>query len=169
MNVLTPGERAALRQSVGKKFDDATPMAQASFCKALTKEVKDCGLSEKERDALFASLCMRTLWRDEEISHNHRKIRFEEGLGQLRLESSKSTENGLSVLPNIKIPDMKKLIIQIGHYAKRMHNMHPDILPDFEKLARDLINWDDRTHSVRWQWLAAIYQIKEIKANKEDN
>ena len=159
---LSAGERSALKRSAGVMMNSAGMQSIEAFYRALRQS---CG-SYAEKP-WFAALCMQCLWREEE----HPQIKpFPEILRTVyqNPDATDSTRKRCTNYLDLSWSDDGFLLGKICGLVRKMRAVDASIMPDFEKLADDLANWNHTERFVQRRWLSIICAGRNEQEKKEE-
>lgn len=161
---LSADEKSALKRSAGTMMNGASMRAIEGFYRALTDHCKSF-----EEPAWFAALSLQCLWHEEE------KTTIKELPEILKItyndpEATDTTRKHCTDFLDINWSEDGFLLGKICNLVRKHHSKHPEIMPDFEKLADDLTSWNHATHFVQRKWLNTICStIKDqVKTEEEE-
>lgn len=159
---LDRGELVDLRRSIGNPFG-ANVAAAAAFYKAICFSPS----SKRERDIWFACMCMESLWRPGEA-----RIRrpFTNILHQMYFDANDngndSMKHRIRGLMDTPYDERGFLIGKFANFVRQWKAKNPSIIPDFNALAYDLLQWNK--NGVREYWINQIFfDYKSVK--KQNN
>ncbi|MEG0766327.1 MAG: type I-E CRISPR-associated protein Cse2/CasB [Clostridia bacterium] len=153
IDLLTNGDRAALKRCVGKTLNDADGTALTAFYKA-----RPCGMPVWQENRAFAALCMDSLWRAEQRPI---ALPMEECLK--RLEGSDSFQRRVCALLDTRWSDEDGyLLVKIARLVRMIRHADMPMMPQIEQLFADLLYWNAENRTVQKRWARTLYnQIKE--------
>ena len=147
---LSTGDRSILRRNAGKMFGEDM-RAMEAFYRAVGPE----RLSNES--VCFAALCMECLWRQED---RPRRRPFEEMLRE-RYQNSKTTDSmKRRMMAFLDTPWSQDgfLLGKICSIVRMLRAEDARTMPDFERLADDLTNWNLPDRQVQQRWVHTICQ-----------
>ncbi len=156
---LSAGERSSLRRCAGNMMGD-NMQSIAAFYKAL---LQNCRPSQEK--AWYAAMCMESLWRDEE----HRVRPLEEMLRSIYQdpESSESSRERCIAFMDLTWGDDGFLLGKICNLVRKMRSADASVMPDFDKLAGDLSQWNSPDKYIQRRWMKTICLRFKEKENNE--
>ena len=154
-NVLPSGERAALRRSAGKRYENAGGMAIASFMRIMSR-----GVQVYEEDIWFAVVCCSCIWqKPKQGAPFERALKVLEGDGIKRRLASILDENwNEDSLLYLKLYRLMKMLERKG------------VCPDFNQLLSDLLAWNHPERYVQKRWAREYFGGADLNNdnNKEE-
>lgn len=148
---LNKGERTALKRAAGTLALNASAMR--AFYKADT--CRDARWEEQR----YAAMCMACLWNEQE---NPPELSMQECLARMCWDDNNELQEAMAkrVEALLETRWSKEDDYLIGKLLNlvRMMKAKGDFRPDFEKLARDLWNWNGEDRRVQREWLKTIYR-----------
>ena len=162
---LSAGERSALKKNAGVMMDASGTQMEAieAFYRALTQR---CG--SYSEGAWFAALCMQCLWREKD----HPQIIPFPKILQAIYQNPKATDSARKRCINyldLSWSNDGFLLGKIFCLVRKMRADNASIMPDFEKLADDLANWNHWERYVQRRWLNIICNNEQEKKEEEQN
>lgn len=150
---LDTGDRSELKRCVGTMLG-GNMVATEAFYRALLKQP----FIETE-DRIFAAMCMECMWHAEDV---HATYPIEEMLRRIYWASTTtpSTQKKIVSLLDIAWGKDGFLLGKLTALVKRMRAEDGSIMPDFEKLAEDLVHWNSAQHYVQRRWIRTICLAK---------
>ena len=152
---LSAGERCALKRCAG----DMTGSMQA--WRAFYHAIGYCTLTTEKERIYFAVLCMECLWKEEELlkAQEQGTIQpFEQILYNIYMDKNTTESRRRKLTDFLDIPWREDgfLLGKLCSWARFIKAQVPGIIPDFQKLAKDLKNWNDPKKSVQKNWVQTI-------------
>lgn len=159
--VLSSGERSALRRCAGQMMGSSVQAMQA-FYHALS--VYD--LPRYKEECYFAAMCMECLWRE---ADHPQKVAFEEMLSQIynHPDASDSMKRRTVMYMDLAWGEDGFLLGKICSLVKIMRAKDSNVMPDFERMAEDLCNWNNNSRFVQRKWVKTICVPKSQKQSVE--
>lgn len=146
------------RRSAGKMINDC-PSAMPVFYRILPSNI-----SEWDENKFFFAICLSCLYED-----HGRAIPFETML-KMSLNDEDSREAMERRIDSMMTADWNDkdgiLALKMMRILKVLEKKLPDVKPDFDKLYKDLKNWNHPDHYVQRSWARSIYYNPE---KKEEN
>lgn len=158
---LDTGDRSVLRRCAGEMMG-GNMLAIEAYYHALVTYPR----WEEDNEKYFASICMECLWRPEDV---HARLPMEELLGRMYRSKDVTPSTQKRIVSMLDIPWGKDgyLLGKLCGMARRMRADDGSVMPDFEKLADDLRNWNHPEHYVQRKWIKAICSMN--KKEEENN
>ena len=155
---LDSGARNALKRCAGSMLGDDMKAIEA-FWRAAGSVPKGC------ESAWFACLCMQCLWKPEAVT---RIQPYEECLRNWYRDTETSDSLKSRVISLLDIPWGPDgfLLGKLCNFARRMRAADASAMPDFSKLADDLMNWNSSDHWVQRRWIRTICGNRKDDANQ---
>ena len=155
---LSTGERSELKRNAGKKFGDDM-RAMEVFYRACTYG----GMSAKREEICFSMACLECMWRAED---HPTVISMEELLCKWYNdpETSNSGQRRIVSLMDIEWGEDGYLLGKLHNVICICKSKWPDIMPDFEALANDLMQWNSGERYVQRRWLRTICMRVNIES-----
>lgn len=150
--VLTAGERAALRRFAGVMMDRSDTDAWMAYYKALRG-------NGREDAYTFAALCMQMLWRKSDeptIRPMEEILRDMIGVREKDAENESLLKRTRGALDTAWADD-GFLLGKICNIVRIIRSAHPEWMPDFWMLARELRGWNSEKRWVQRKWVGAIF------------
>ena len=147
---LDTGDRTVLRRCAGEMMGGNMTAIEAYY-HALNTYPKWDG----ENEIFFAAMCMECLWRADDVRS---RLPMEEMLRQMynHRDATPSTKKRIISMLDIPWGNDGFLLGKLCSMARRMRADNGGLMPDFEKLADDLRNWNHPDHFVQRRWIKVI-------------
>jgi CRISPR system Cascade subunit CasB len=161
LELLSAGERAALKRDVGKTLSFASGNALVAFYRALPN-----GVSAGLEGRFFAVACTSCLWKIAQLAGNKRP--YQECLKQIRADGYESFDKRVNSLLDCHWDDNDGYLqTKLCRISKQMRQK--DLLPDFRGLLLDLVGWNDPQRRVQRRWARAYYGEMRLNSTKNDS
>lgn len=160
ISCLTPEEKSALKRCVGKMMGSDMRAMKAFYHAIGYRWIPN-------EEIYFASLCMACLWDAENCPKTEA---FEIILHDMYhdKDATDSTKHKVTAFFDIPWGEDGFLLGKICSLVRRIHAENTVKMPDFEKLADDLKNWNHPNKFVQRRWIRKICVEDQMTKKMEE-
>lgn len=155
---LSSGERVALKRAAGSLEYNAPAL------RAYYRAIENAPVSWQ---IAYAAMCMACLWKEENIG---RILPMEECLRLLVEDEAAgdSMAHRIEGMMELNWSEDGFLLGKLLNLVRIIQSRHPEVYPDFMKLADDLNRWNKDDHVVQRRWLWVIFAQRKDEEKESE-
>ena len=160
---LDAGGRNNLKRNAGEMIGNDFQALEAFY-----RAVGFVPKNREQEEQWFACICMECLWKPED---NPRVIRFEEMLRSKyhHPDTSDSIRKRIISLADVPWSRDGFLLGKLNNFARMFRSENGSVMPDFDRLADDLAQWNRPEHQVQRRWIRTICETPEKEDTDTNN
>ena len=160
---LDAGARNSLKRNAGQMIGNDYQALEA-FYRAVGYVPK----SREQEEQWFACVCMECLWKPED---HPQVVLFEEMLRRKyhQPDTSDSIKRRIISLADVPWSRDGFLLGKLNNFSRMFKAESGSVMPNFDRLAEDLAQWNRPEHQVQRRWIRTICEATEKEETNTDN